>query len=267
MTSDGLCVVIPHCGAEELLDRAIWASDRWPILVVDDSPTGLEPIPDRWKSDAKITVIRLPGKSGFSVAANAGLQWAETHGYSKVLLLNDDAAPEEGCIEVLSHVMDSVLNVGAVGPVLVDEAGRIESTGLIWKPWLGRLVQNTNCPDAPVVSVDALSGACLLLKSADRFDEGFVHGFEDVELSQRLKGRGEQVLLATQARCLHTGGVTVDRRSKEATRAAVSGHLRLVGPGKIRRSMVLTLSALQIVRERGPLERFYGLWEGWRSLN
>jgi hypothetical protein len=52
---------------------------------------------------------------------------------ARVLLLNDDAAPEPGCVEALTAAWGP--GDGALGPVLIDAAGQIESAGLR----LGRL--------------------------------------------------------------------------------------------------------------------------------
>ncbi len=252
-----LCVVIPHYSRADLLPRAARAARGWPLIVVDDSPGGLAAPPEG------AAVVRAAGGSGFARAANVGLAAADAAGFRRVLLLNDDAAPEPGCIAALLAAAESDPAVRAVGPVLLAPDGAVESAGIRYSPRTGRLAQRTAVP-AGLTDVDALSGACLLLPAEARFDEGYPHGFEDVALALALRRAGGRVVLQPAARCRHLGGGTVDRRSRAAARAAVAGHLRLVGPSRARRAAVIGLALAQVLRERGPAERLLGIYEGWR---
>lgn len=247
------CVVIPHRRHRRLLDGALAAVAGWPVVVVDDTDEGLGEVAAR--------VQRLGGGQGFAVAANAGLARAAREGFDWAILLNDDAAPEPGCLEAMLAACGP--GVGAVGPLILGPEG-VESAGLRYSARTGRLRQQVEAPSG-LREVDALSGACLLLSTAERFDEAFRHGMEDVELSLRLRARGLRLLLEPRARCRHQGGGTVHRRSREATRHALAGHLRLVGDSSLRRGFVVALALAQVAREGGPAERLLGVWEGWRG--
>lgn len=236
---DRLTVVIPHRRRRDLLGRALAAVEGWRVLVVDDTDDGL---------DLDVPRVRLGGGSGFARAANAGLAAART---PFAVLLNDDAAPMEGCLERLAAAG------GLCGPVLVGPRG-VESAGLTVRAW-GRVVQRTAVPPRDA-DVDALSGACLHLPAGLRFDERFRHGGEDVELCRRVGG----ARLVVAARCWHEGGATVPRDSEDAQRHAVAGHLRLVAPGW-RDAVVVGLAVAQVARERGPARRLRGVWSGWRD--
>lgn len=234
-----LTVVIPHRRRRDLLLRCLAAVQDWPHLVVDDTDDGL---------DLDVPKVRLGGGQGFARAANTGLAAVRT---PFVVVLNDDAVPEPDCLDRLAAAG------GLCGPVLVGPHG-VESAGIRVRSW-GRVVQSTVVPaqDGPV---DALSGACLHLPAAARFDERFRHGFEDVELCRRLGG----ARLVVGARCWHEGGATVDRRSEEAQRHAVAGQLRLVRPGW-RSVVVVGLALAQVAREGGPATRVRGIWRGVRG--
>ncbi|MCB9744634.1 MAG: glycosyltransferase family 2 protein [Alphaproteobacteria bacterium] len=251
--SPSLCVVIPHRRRRDLLAQALAAVDGWPTLIVDD---GDEPLP----AQAGAERLRLGGGQGFAKAANLGLAGAQARGHDWVLLLNDDAAPEPGCVEALLGALDA--GVGAVGPLLIGPRG-LESAGIDFNGITGRLKQRTAVPSG-TATVDALSGACLLLRSAERFDEAFGHGMEDVALALDLRRRGLRCLLVPEARCRHLGGATVSRTSRAAQAHAVAGHLRLVGRSRLRRALVLSYALAQVLREGGPAERVAGVWEGWR---
>lgn len=209
------------------------------MLVADDTDAGL---------DLDVPTVRLGGGQGFARVVNRGLAAVHT---PFAVVLNDDAAPEPGCLDALAR------RGGLCGPVLVGPLG-VESAGLVVRSW-GRVRQRVDVPLEDRV-VDALSGACLHLPSTARFDERFRHGLEDVELCRRL---GPAWLVAG-ARCWHEGGATVPRRGREAQRHAVAGQLRLVRPGW-RDGVVLGLALAQVLREAGPAERVVGVAEGWRD--
>jgi hypothetical protein len=71
-------------------------------------------------------------------------------------------------------------------------------------------------------------------------------------------------VVVTEARCRHMGGASIPARSRQAQRHGLSGHLRLVGGGW-RSPVVLGLAMGQVIRERGPANRFLGIWDGWRD--
>ena len=258
----GLTVVIPHHSRRDLLAVAMAAVAGQPVIVVDDGPAGSglgeggEEDPLLRRLLDAVEVLRTSGCEGFARAANLGLSQAAARGASRVLILNDDAAPDAGCVALLDAAL--VAGVGAVGPLLVDPSGGVESAGLLIGR-LGRVRQRRAGPGGPV---DALSGACLLLRADARFDPRYRHGFEDLGLCVDLRRRGLEVRLVAGARCVHLGGATVPRHSADAQRHAVSGHLRLVGGGW-RAPLVLGLAVAQVLREGGPVARLAGIGQGW----
>ena len=221
-----LAVVIPTLTGGEKLERARASVDGFPVEVSWD-----------------------PDHTGFAAAVNRGLDRVRAR---RVLVLNDDAAPEPGCVEALL-ACDAEL----VGPVLVDEAGRVESAGLRCSERTGRVKTLTVVPPG-ASPVDALSGACLLMPGELRFDVGYPHGFEDLALAREVRRAGGRVVLEPAARCVHVGGATRSRRSPEATRDALIGHLRFVGPGP-KRGLVALYALGQVLREGADPARLKAL--------
>ena len=247
-------VLVTYYARHDLLPETLRSVHGWPVRVLDDSPTGL-PI------QVSVPVLRVGAGGGFARAANQGLRHARQQGYPWVLLLNDDAAPQPGCVERLLQVMQADARVAAVGPVLRTVAGEVESAGIRYHASSGRVQGRRRVPAVPT-DVDALSGACLLLDSQVRFDGRFRFSFEDIELCQRLRAAGRRVLVVPDAICVHRGGATVPRRSPLATRRAVEGHLRLVGASPLRRALVVGLALAQVARQGGGRERFGSVLEG-----
>jgi GT2 family glycosyltransferase len=240
-------VVIPCHHPGPALAAAMASVGDTLTVVVDDSPQGSPPPPG-------VEHVRTSGSQGFSVAANAGLARLEALGCTRALVLNDDAALRPGA---LSAMADAFCEFdGAVAPVLHEPDGPVYG---IHVHRSGR-VKLARRP----VAVQALSGAAILLRSQERFDPNFSHGFEDIELCERLLRRGLRVRVIADAHCDHAGGATIDRRSRQAQRAAMSGHLRWVGGG-LRAGFVVGLGLAQVLREGGPAERFLGIVDGVRD--
>jgi N-acetylglucosaminyl-diphospho-decaprenol L-rhamnosyltransferase len=258
--SPTLGVVIPHHSRGDLLPAALEAVRGHPVFLVDDSPEGLDP----GTLPAGVTPLRAAGGGGFAQACNLGLAAVEAAGLSWALLLNDDARPAPGCLEALLAAAAANPHAAALGPLLLDPAGGIESAGIRVRRLSARVRQLRSLP-AGIRAVDALSGACLLLEPQLRLDPSFPFGFEDIELCLRLRRGGREVLLVPEARCHHLGGATVPRDSRRATRHALAGHLRLVREHPWQRPLVLGWALAQVIREGGPAARIAGLWEGWRD--
>lgn len=257
MPGSGLVVVVPHHHRVDLLPRTLAAVARWPVVVVHDGPPGT---PDLDLPPGAVQ-LRTRGEEGFAAAVNRGLQHADTVlGAELVLLLNDDAVPRPGCVDALLAAWEPEL--GAVGPVLLDGAGQVESAGVDLR-WWGRVRQRQEIP-LETRAVAALSGACLLVSAGTRIPQGYAHGFEDLALCRALRRAGRRCLLVPEARCDHLGGASLGRATPEAQRHAVAGHLRLVHGGW-RTPLVLGLAVAQVLREGGDAERLRAVGEGWRD--
>jgi len=251
------CIVIPHHSRLECLEKAIRSAKGYRVFLVDDSALGLSA---QWPD---VEQIRTEGEQGFSVAANRGLRAAEAAGFDWVLLLNDDAELEGETVSLLLSEASKHEDVDALGPLLMGPDG-LESAGFCLSPRTARLVSRKDIPSQPEDRI-ALSGACLLVRSHLRFDEAFPHGFEDVELGVRIRRGGRRSVLVPHARCWHLGGATISRRSPEATRGALVGHLRLVGSSRPKRALVLGYAFGQVLKEGPRLSRLGALWQGWRA--
>ena len=249
-------VVIPHRRRGDLLRLALESVSGETVFVVDDTDDG-----DLVLAGPGVRIVPGGQGLGFARAVNRGLAAAEAEGFTHALVLNDDATPEPGCIDGLEAAWTS--GCGALGPLLIGPDG-VESAGIGLSRW-GRLRTHTEVPSGGLpVDVDAVSGACMMLRTGSRFDEGYAHGMEDVSLCRALRRAGRQVRLVPTVRCRHLAGATVDRRSPLAQRHAVAGHLRLVGGG-VRTPVVLGLAVAQVMREGSDRARLAAIRDGWRD--
>ena len=213
--SAALLALIPTHHRFDLLEQAMDSLGELPVLIVDDSPSG--DLPAALGARAQI-VIRSRGQEGFARAVNQGLRHAEELGYGWVLLLNDDAIMEPGAVEAMCSARTEAS--GVLAPVLVHPDGR-EQAGVFVRSW-GRVNgrRSRGTPGDP----DAVSGACMMIRSSERFDPGFPHGMEDFELCRRIRARGDRIQVVEAARCLHRGGASLSPRSREGQRHGQCGQ-------------------------------------------
>jgi GT2 family glycosyltransferase len=250
-----VAVVVPCAGRSPFLGQALAAVDAWPLYLVDDSPSELAPSLIRGRE-------RLRGpRRGYAQAVNLGLEAARRDGFQRVLLLNDDAVPEPGCIPALLAASREIPGVGAAGAALFRLDGSLESAGIDDRRQVGRVVARRVLPSG-CTEVDAVSGACVLVESWLRLDGRFGFYFEDVDFCRRLRAAGRRVVVVPEARCKHAGGATLQPGTRLSTRRAVAGHLRLARHQPAARPLVLAWALAQILREGGPPERVLGILEG-----
>ena len=224
--------------------RAVASVGNHPLVVVDDSADGGLCLPDA-------EVVRTAGSQGFAHTLNKGLASLESMGCTLALILNDDAVLDAGSLDTLYAAWSP--SDGALAPVLHEPSGPIY--GIHVSSW-GR-VQLATRPGP----VQALSGAALLMRASERFDERYRHGFEDLELCRRLTQRGLRLRVVEDARCKHEAGATVGRKTRAAARAAIDGHLRYLGGGAA--GLVAVGLALAQACVEGPrMNRMMGIAEG-----
>lgn len=240
-------VVIPTLSQPEALQNALASVAGVPVVVVDDSPLGMN-------ASVDATVIRTSGEEGFAAAVNRGLAYWEREGVTHALVLNDDAVLED---DALNRLMNAWTDAdGALAPIVHEPDGPVYGIDVL----RGGRVRLRRTPG----SVQALSGAVLLMRSTERFDPKYRHGFEDIDLCCRLRQRGLAVRVVETARATHVAGATVSRRSRGAQKHALSGHLRWVGGGA-RGVYAVALSVAQVLRDGGPFDRMLGVIDAVRD--
>lgn len=226
-------VVVLDFGRPDDAERAA-ASARDPdldvqVLVVDNGGGG--------GAAGATAHLRLPENRGFAGGMNAGLDRLLSEGCDRVLLLNNDAVLEPGCLRRLAEALEDP-GLGAVGPVIVRDAdGRVESRGMQVDLRRGR-VKLLGAGERPqertgLMPVDALSGAVIMLSRAavarvGRLEEAYFFSFEDVDWCVRARRAGFALAVAGSARARHAGSRTIGRGSAEHLYYAARNHVRLV---------------------------------------
>lgn len=218
-TIERLAVVIVTHNSRDHIGRcldAIARSDVRPALtVVVDTASTDDTAAEVARTHPDTVIVARPVNDGFTGGANLGMATSFERGCDAVLLLNPDAFVEPGAI---GHLVSSANTHASalVGARLVldRDPSRPCVTGPRVSWWRGRTVGPRRTPEHAsdtVVHVDALSGACLLIRrklidTTGAFDETYFLYFEDLDLGVRAQAAGWELIVAEQAIVRHIEG-------------------------------------------------------------
>jgi GT2 family glycosyltransferase len=183
-----------------------------------------------------VRVIALAENLGFAGGTNAGMAAARGE---LLLLLNDDAMAEPGCVDALWAALRDHTGAGAAAgalvfsrrPEVVASAGiRFQGDGVATDIYLGTPV--TAMPSAPVEIFGASGGLAMLrramLDDVGPFAEDFFSYLEDADLAWRARLRGWGAVLAPGARARHVYSATGGQGSPFKQRLLGRNRLRLI---------------------------------------
>jgi GT2 family glycosyltransferase len=174
-----------------------------------------------------IVYIRLPFNSWFSRACNTGIHVSGQA--DAFLFLNNDCFIEPDCIEKMVQAMLSGKG-DIIGAKLLYPNGTIQHAGgMIDGNWKGVYHEHRGLAgDDPLVNksrnVSWVTGACMLVRAKpfvemQGFYEGFVNGYEDVDLCLRFIEKGRKVYYCAEAIGTHLEGQTPGRKDSETSNA------------------------------------------------
>lgn len=237
--SVAVIIVLYRSGSIEQLIEDLRLQGVARIVVVDN---GAEEAYDRIRNIGDTTVHELAFGSnlGYGAAINRGLATVEE---STVVIANPDIGLHPGAIDTLSQVLEADVNVGAVGPKIVNSDGsrypsfrRFPSLWQsMWHGAIGWLAPSSAAtrsyrmsdldPERAVV-VPWISGAFLacstsVLRRIGGFDPKYRLYMEDVDLCRRLNLFGYQIVYQPQATVTHFGGRSSAQRR---TRSLLEHH-------------------------------------------
>lgn len=228
-------VIIPTRDRVALLMRCVESIPREvggsgvDLVLVDNGTTepGFRDFCSRLRSERTVTIVDRPESFNFSRLCNAG---ACSAGEGVLIFLNNDAyfADVQDFAEIVGLARRP--HIGAVGPRLEYEDGRVQSAGVF--VGVNRVVTSALAgfqPDDAVVRawcssrrrVSAVMGACLAIehdkfRRVNGFDEAFAMALNEVDLCLRLEACGYANVFTPHSRVVHIEGAT---RGYELTRS------------------------------------------------
>ena len=162
--------------------------------------------------------LHLPSNEGFARGCNAGARTADG---DTLFFLNNDTLATAGWLPPLLQALDSPF-VGMAGPLLLlPGSRRVQHCGIAFAPTLEVSHLYALFPgDHPLVRKkrmpQALTGAALLVsqqlfQQCGGFHEGYVNGFEDMDLCCAVRQRGLHLVTAPQSVLYHLTSQTPGR--------------------------------------------------------
>ena len=183
-----------------------------------------------------VRVLELPTNLGFSGGTAAGIAAARS---TLLLLINDDALAEPGCVDALWQALRAAPTAGAAAGVLtfsrrperVASAGiRFQRNGVATDLHLG--LATAALPAHPEEIFGASGGLALLrrelLEDVGSFEPDFFSYLEDADLAWRARLRGWGTVLAPAARARHVYSATGGQGSPFKQRLLGRNRLRVI---------------------------------------
>jgi GT2 family glycosyltransferase len=192
----------------------------------DDTPEAIPRLGKARLGDA-FTYLRMPENLGFAKACNAGADGTRA---PLLLFLNNDTTVTPGWLEPLLAAIDEP-GIGATGPLLLHPDGTVQHCGIVFSPFMRMSHLYEDFPGThPLAtrkrSFQAITGAAILVRRKDfmacgRFHEGYVNGFEDVDLCCGLRSLGLALTVTPESCVIHHTSKTPGRFDKDKENGAL----------------------------------------------
>jgi N-acetylglucosaminyl-diphospho-decaprenol L-rhamnosyltransferase len=219
MALSRVSVVVVSYNTREKLHRCLTCIEPEHELIVVDNASADGSAEMVAAEFPNVKLVRNRTNRGFGGANNQGLDLATRE---LILFLNSDAYAEQGAIDRLAKEFVGPGIVGAGGQLLNPDGSRQLSSAnqlTLWAVICEQLYLEKLAPQSVILSpywnsnkigsqttpVTQVMGACLMIRSRERFDERFFLYCEDTELCYRLRRHGK-ILYVPEARFTHELG-------------------------------------------------------------
>jgi GT2 family glycosyltransferase len=217
-------IVIPAFNKWEYTFRCLMAVAHhtgdvaYEVIVIDNASTDETaqalPLLEKVRSE------RNPANHGFARACNQGARLARGR---YIVFLNNDTEPRAGWLSAMVRVADASPEVAVVGNKLLFPDGTIQHAGVIFgygvpfpiTPFHAHYRRPPEVADARV-ELRAVTAACMLIRPAvfakvGGFDEGYVNGYEDVDLCLKVAMTGAKIVYTPDSVVVHHESVSSGR--------------------------------------------------------
>ncbi len=232
-------VITVNYNAGPLLTKSVasaFAAGAQKVVVVDNASNdgSIEHLELNIHSP-KLVIVRNQENIGFASACNIGLQNSDA---GTVLFLNPDALLSGQALSLMVEALYSASEIGMAGSLLCNLDGTEQAGGrrafptpsrafirafnlsfLVKK--MPRFLSGFELHALPVpadnIRVEAISGACMLVKrkamiDVGNWDENYFLHCEDLDLCMRFKQAGWSVIFVPKAPVVHVKGICSNKR-------------------------------------------------------
>lgn len=198
----------------------------WELVVVDNAST--DDTPDILNAlEGEVKILRANENLGFARANNWGAR--ESSG-ELLCFLNNDTVVTKGWLNKLVECIEAHPGAAACGGKLLFPEGTIQHAGVVFDKIdrIGYHVYRGFPANAPEVNrlrrVKAVTGACMLVRrwafeDAGGFDEGYVNGFEDIDLCLKLGENHGEIYYTPECTVIHHTSATAGRMEHDQSNA------------------------------------------------
>lgn len=172
------------------------------MVIVDNTPNSekQKPLAEVINNEG-ITFFEKGTNVGLGEGQNIGISWAKSHGFTHILLLDQDSVPAPDMIGRLAVAMETFQKIGikvsAVGPKIINSHTR-KDMRFVRFGWFGlkKIICN-GFEKASSIRVDHLiaSGSLISIKTLDEIgwmDEGFFIDYIDTDWHLKASSKGFQ---------------------------------------------------------------------------
>jgi GT2 family glycosyltransferase len=202
---------------KKCLDGIFSTNEKTPfeVIVVDNAST--DETKESLQNDERIKYIANQENLGFAKACNQGAKETKA---KLILFLNNDMEPLPGWLDNLVAETESDPSVAVVGSKLLYGDGSIQHAGIAFDEKGPYHIYRKEKSEKPYVNkkryLQGVTGASLLIRKSifeklGGFDEGFVNGYEDVDLCLRVRELGKKILYCPQSVLYHYESITEGR--------------------------------------------------------
>lgn len=185
------------------------------LVVIDNNsdPKHREQLQQRATSQSfSLTIIWSATNRGFAGGTNQGLRWAQEHGASWMLIINNDTRVEPSFIEDL-HSQLATQQAGIIGLPIVEHGRRIYSGTIKWLQTQLHHSEETPSEHSYIIGAGILLDATTLAQLGP-LDERYFLYFEDTEYTLRARKQGIRVGCISHPIIIHTPSQSTSKLSR-----------------------------------------------------
>lgn len=182
------------------------------LVVINNGQPGTVVLPEFAEHAGSFSVQDMGRNLGVGAAQNRGIEWAKRHGYSHVILFDQDSEPSRDMVEKLlaawAELTGSGLPVAAVGPRLVDRRDGWQAPFVTFGAFG---VKRADCGKTGGIQTDFLiaSGMLAAISAYEKvgmLDEGLFIDNVDLDWCFRARQQGLRLYGVCEASMVHQIG-------------------------------------------------------------
>jgi GT2 family glycosyltransferase len=222
----------PHRTIEAV--RAIKLQTVGANIVVIDNCSGDDSVDVLKSALPDVLILARNNNGGFGAGCNTGIRYAASMAVDYVWLINNDAIPDQRCLELM---LDKAVNhpkVGVVGARIREPNGTIEDhAGCFMNPLTLHCQYTMSEIDMIKHRYAWVTGASMLLsmralQKIGTFDEGYFMYWEDADICHRLRQAGFTMAIAEDAIVEHLAGTSSNQMSLKRFQWHIKSQLRWI---------------------------------------